>query len=116
MSLKRTSSIILHGGLFRVFNPAEPTVMKLTPFNILLKKSNVWLSGLLSIDKRPYYRMTAKRDNRIEIKPIGDNHHVLIVNDTIIFDTPNQQFNYTIDVKLNPQVRAKPYADFFRYY
>jgi hypothetical protein len=123
MSVKRSSTIILNGGLFRIFNPAEPSIIKLKPFNILLKKSDSWINGVLSLSggglcKQPFYRMTAKRDNRIEVKAIGtlgDQHHLLLVNNTIIWET-NDQFNYTIDVKLNPLVKNKPYADFFRYY
>jgi hypothetical protein len=123
MSIRRSSTIILNGGLFRIFNPTEPSIIKLKPFNILLKKSDSWINGVLSLSggslcKQPFYRITAKRDNRIEVKAIGalgDQHHLLLVNNTIIWET-NDQFNYTIDVKLNPLVKNKPYADFFRYY
>ena len=108
------AKILLHGGLFRIFNAEVQNVAKYMPVNILLRKSNIWLNGDLIIDKTPYYRLLANRDNRIEIKRI-DDYNLLSVNNNIIYEK-RQQFIYDVDVKLNPLIKNSPYADFFKYY
>ncbi len=108
------TNIILHGGLFRIFNPVVESPIIYLPVNISLKKSTIWLNGTVYIKENPYYRITARRDNRIEIKKIED-FHLLLVNENIIYDTKDE-FNYTVNVKLNPYITTKPYADFFKYY
>ncbi len=112
--LRGGPTIILNGGLFRIFNPLIGAPINYLPVNISLKKSNVWLNGILCIKENPYYRITATRNNLVEIRKDGDEH-ILVINDQVIYDTKTE-FNYTVHVKLNPHITDKPYADFFQYY
>ena len=109
-SVKKASSIILHGGLVRISSPT----LKFRAVNIALTGSNAWLNGLLIIDKKPYYRLGPQQDHNIEIKNIRNNYF-LAVNERVIYQRPDI-FGYTLNINLNTAVADRPYADLFKYY
>ncbi len=108
--MKTPTTIILHGGLLRMSNPA----LNFVAVNIALTRSNAWLNGTLFLDKKAYYRLLPIKDNYIEIKNINCKFF-LTVNEKVIYEHYNL-FGYTIKINLNKAITDKPYADFFKYY
>jgi hypothetical protein len=104
------SNIILRGGLMFINNSS----MAYKPINIALLKSPVWLSGIISINNLPYFRVLPHRDNYIEIKTVNEKNY-LLVNDRDIYRSYDI-FHYTINVKLHEQMRHRSYGEFFKYY
>ena len=103
--LRTATNLVLQGGLWR-----GPTEYKMFS-KLVIYRSPVWQSGILTVNKIPYYRLLSHQDNYIEIKN-RNNRQFLSVNGREIYDH-SDYFGYALAIQLTeiPYVVFHAYMD-----